>query len=392
MPLARRLAEKSVNRRYDFIIAGGGLAGLSLAYHLIQSDLRERSILIVDPQRKEQNDRTWCFWTDQPTLFDEIVCRSWHQLQFKSADWESVIDLRDYRYKMIRGIDFYRFVQRALSNRENVGFAHARVDRIADDEDGVRVFAGAQMFRGRWAFDSRFDLPQFKPEPSRYHYLQQHFKGWWIETPNECFDPQTATLFDFRTEQKNGVRFFYVLPLSERQALIEYVLLGCAENARELTTYIETVLGIQDYRILAREGGVNPLTDYPLPRRAGKRVMNIGVAGGRVKPTSGYAFTRIQQDSAAIVDSLRRTDAPFDVSTDSPYYRLCDSLMLQLMCRHGAGIPSLFADLFKNNPVERVFRFLDERASPRENLALMASLPPGKFLQAFFRIKMSRRI
>lgn len=33
---------------YDFIIAGGGAAGLSLAYHLMRSPLRERSILIVD--------------------------------------------------------------------------------------------------------------------------------------------------------------------------------------------------------------------------------------------------------------------------------------------------------------------------------------------------------
>ncbi len=392
MPIAGCLAEKSVNRQYDFIIAGGGLAGLSLAYHLIQSNLRDRAILIIEPQRKEQNDRTWCFWTNQPTLFDEIVCRSWNQLQFKSADWEGVIDLRDYRYQMIRGIDFYRLVQRALSNRENVEFAHTRADRIEDDENGVRVFTDTQVFHGRWAFDSRFDLSQFKPDLSRYHYLQQHFKGWWIETPNKSFDPQAATLFDFRTEQKNDVRFFYVLPLSERQALIEYVLLGGAEYDRELTTYMETVLGIQDYRILAREGGVNPLTDCPLPRRAGKRIMTIGVAGGRVKPTSGYAFTRIQQDSAAMVDSLRRTDAPFNVPAGSRYYRLCDSLMLQLMYRHGAGIQSLFADLFKNNPVERVFHFLDERASPRENLALMASLPPGQFLRAFLQTQVLHQI
>jgi lycopene beta-cyclase len=47
---------------YDFILSGGGLAGLSLAYHLINSPLRDRSILIVDKDAKQQNDRTWCFW------------------------------------------------------------------------------------------------------------------------------------------------------------------------------------------------------------------------------------------------------------------------------------------------------------------------------------------
>lgn len=383
-----------MNRPYDFIIGGGGLAGLSLAYHLIQSDLRDRAILIIDPRRKDQNDRTWCFWANQPTRFDEIVCRSWDQLQFKSDDWERVIDLQAYRYKMIRGIDFYRFAQSELAARGNVEFAQECVDRIEDDADGVRVFADSQVYRGKWAFDSRFLPTNFKPNLRRHHSLSQYFQGWWIETPNQAFNSQAATLFDFRTEQENDVRFFYGLPLSERQALIEYVRIGqnAAPSDHELRTYVETVLGLREYRIIAREGGVNPLTDWAFPRRIGKRTMAIGTPGGRIKPTAGYAFMRIQRDSAAIVQSLLQSGNPFAVPSDSRYYRLCDSLMLQLMYRHGAQAKSLFADLFKNNPIERVFHFLDEGASPRENLALMASLPPGLFLQAFFRTQVLHQI
>ncbi len=383
-----------MNRPHDFIIVGGGLAGLGLAYHLIQSHLRDRAILIVDQRRKDQNDRTWCFWANQPTLFDEIVCRSWDQLRFKSEDWESVIDLHDYRYKMIRGIDFYRFVQSELSARGNVEFVQGKVDRVEEDTDGVRVFAENQVYRGEWVFDSRFQLFDFKPNLRRQHSLSQYFKGWWIETPDPSFDPHAATFFDFRTEQENGVCFFYVLPLSERQALVEYVLIGqnAAPSDRELETYVETVLGIREYRIVTREGGVNPLTDYSFPRRTGRRTMTIGTPGGRIKSTSGYAFMRIQQDSAAIVKSLVHDGHPFSVPPDSRYYRLCDSLMLQLMYRQGAQVKSLFTDLFKHNPIGRVFHFLDECASPRENLALMASLPPGLFLQAYFRIKVLRQI
>jgi lycopene beta-cyclase len=57
-------------KSYDIIIAGGGAAGLSLACHLVQSPLRDRRVLIVEQDAKDQNDRTWCFWTDGPTLFD----------------------------------------------------------------------------------------------------------------------------------------------------------------------------------------------------------------------------------------------------------------------------------------------------------------------------------
>ena len=115
-------------KHYDIIIVGGGLAGLSLACHLIRSPLRDRSILIVDRDAKNQNDRTWSFWANRPTLFDGIVHRSWGRLHLAGENFEQIIDLGDYRYQMIRGIDFYRFARQALSARANVEFLQARVD------------------------------------------------------------------------------------------------------------------------------------------------------------------------------------------------------------------------------------------------------------------------
>jgi lycopene beta-cyclase len=159
-----------------------------------------------------------------------------------------------------------------------------------------------------------------------------------------------------------------------------------------LRAYLETTLGIKDYRIVAMEGGTNPLTDQPFPRRVGQRIMSIGILGGRVKPTSGYAFWRIQQDSAAIVRSLLQAEHPFDVPPDSRFYHLCDSLMLQIMDHHGDQIEPIFAALFKNNPIERVLRFLDEAASPWESLSLIATLPPALFLQALFQLKVLGRV
>jgi hypothetical protein len=77
---------------------------------------------------------------------------------------------------------------------------------------------------GKWVFDSRFRLSRLQPDPARYHNLRQHFKGWEIETSNEAFNPQAATFLDFRTPQQGEMRFFYVLPFSERRALVEYVV------------------------------------------------------------------------------------------------------------------------------------------------------------------------
>ena len=382
---------------YDFIIAGGGAAGLSLAHHLAHGPLGDRSILIVDRSAKDRNDRTWCFWTDRPTCFDGIVYRSWDSLRFAAEDFQRTIPLAPYRYQMIRGIDFYRFVQQDLAARPNVEFLQGTVQRIEDHPNKVRVWVDGSEVQGRWAFDSRFDCSRPGPPRPGYHRLLQQFRGYEIETPESRFDPSTPTFLDFRTPQNGHPRFFYLLPLSERRALVEYVacspdplLPGEAEAAFE--GYVGAVLGIDSYQILAREGGVSPMTDQPFPRRIGQSVLTIGVGAGRIKPSTGFAFTRIQQDSAAIVRSLSQTGHPFDLPPDSRRYRLCDSLMLQIMSRHGDQVKRIFAALFENNPIQRVLRFLDEAGSPWESLQLISSLPDPIFLQALLRVGVLRTI
>ncbi|MBI4791136.1 MAG: Lycopene cyclase [Chloroflexi bacterium] len=372
-------------KHYDFIFAGGGLAGLSLAYHLAHSPLRDRSILIVDRDPKDRNDRTWCFWTRRPTLFDAIVQREWSQIDFVGEGFARRIGLGDYRYKMIRGLDFYRHVRQEMGARPNIVFAQGHVERVEDSAEGAQVWIAGEPVSAAWVFDSRFDAKNFVPNPARCRCLTQHFKGWEIETASDAFEPTAATLLDFRTPQKNATRFFYVLSFSRRRALIEYVTTRADRYDDALEEYIKKGLGIGDYKIVATEGGVNPMSAYVFPRRAGARIMNIGTRGGQIKPSTGYAFLRIQQDSAAIVQSLLTRGHPFDVPAPSRRYRLYDTLMLDVMQRHGDQIESLFSALFKSNPIARVLRFLDEEGTLAENAQLIASLPPQLFLQALFR-------
>jgi lycopene beta-cyclase len=374
---------------YDYIIAGGGAAGLSLAYQLINSPLRDRTILLIDKGAKQQNDRTWAFWTDEPTLFEPIVYRSWDQLQLADDDSAQLIDLKGYRYQVIRGIDFYHFVHAALAERPNVTLLQGTVEQIVDGEERAQVIVDGQPHTGAWVFDSVF-RPAELDEDARHQHLQLHFKGWEIETAADAFNPAAATLMDFRTPQERETRFFYVLPFSPRRALVEFTVFSDdrfshAEYAEALRDYLAEVLGISDYRIVDEEQGVIPATDQPFPRRAGRRVMTIGTKGGRVKPSTGYAFIRIQRDSAAIVRSLLEQGHPFDVPEDSQRYRLLDSVMLEMMDHYGDQLKPIFTAMFERNPIDRIFRFLDEEGTPVENLQLIATLPPALFIQAAFQ-------
>jgi lycopene beta-cyclase len=320
-----------VAERYDFVIAGGGLSGLSLAYHLAHSPLGDKSILIVDQSPKSQNDRTWGFWSDRPTPFEAIVDRSWSRLRFITPGLERVADLGAYRYKVIRGLDFYNFVRDDLAARDNITFKRGRVRRIEDGPEEAHVVIDDQTVGAKWVFDSCYGRADTQTDPSRYHHLNLHFAGWEIQTDEPAFDPDVATLMDFRAPQEGETRFFYLLPFDERQALVEYTIfskavLGRGDNEEALRRYIKEQLGIETYEVVRREKGNIPITDQPFPRQLGRRVMSVGARAGRIKPTTGYAFTRIQADSAAIVDSLFRVSHPFDVPVDSYRYRLCDSI------------------------------------------------------------------
>jgi lycopene beta-cyclase len=370
---------------YDFIIAGGGVSGLSLAYHLAHSPLNARSILIVEQDSRNKKDHALSFWSNHSTPFDRVILRSWDQLQIRCEDLEMSIDLGGYRYHTLRSADYTRFIAQDLEGCTNVEFLEGTIDQIEDGEACARVKVNGHLVTGQWAFDSRFQLAEFSPDPTRYCSLRQHFVGWEIETSQAVFNPKTATLFDWRVPQQHELRFFYVLPYSERHALVEYVLLSPDHWEETLRGYIENTLGIRDYRILAKEGGVTLLSDYPFPRPAGRRVMAIGIPGGRVKPSAGYAFMRIQRDSAAIVSSLLKTGRPFDIPADRGFYRFCDAALLQIMQQHGDDVKPIYKALFKNNPIERVLHFLDETASPGEALALMLSLPLHLLWEALFQ-------
>ncbi len=216
--------------KYDFAILGGGAAGLSLALQLVRSPLEQKSILIIDKEAKNTNDRTWCFWTDQPNLLDAITYHTWPKLRFMSQSLDRTWELDPFRYQMVRGLDFYNFAHAELQ-KHNVTFMKG-VGEFQDGSDSTKVSVDGRSFEAAWVFDSR-PLPSDLAENSgRYNYLKQHFTGWLIEADVPTFDPLTITLFDLRTPQRGGLTFFYILPFSETRALVEYTLFSAIPVTR----------------------------------------------------------------------------------------------------------------------------------------------------------------
>lgn len=363
----------------------------------LQKAFPSASILILDRQPKLANDRTWCFWSVDPSPYPQATFRTWKRLAFFGEGFSQVFDLAPYHYYLIRGLDFYRHTQTLLRQSPRVTFAYGGITSISENEGAGIVSMDGQEYSADWVFSSLYEPGKYPPQPHRYHYLKQHFRGWEIESETDIFNPDLPTLFDFRTPQNGKMRFIYTLPFDRRRALIEYTLfspdiLEDHEYDCALRDYIRTYLGTEEYQIHAVENGIIPMTDQPFPRQLGKRILAIGTLGGRVKPSSGYAFLRIQKDSDAIVASLAKHGHPFDLPPTPARYRLFDSIMLQVMQHNGGKMSSIFTQLFQHNPVQRIFAFLDESAPFSQDLRVLASLQPYPFLRALFRLKVLRKI
>ncbi len=370
-------------KRYDYIIAGAGCAGLSLLCRMIVSGaFRDKKILLIDKEISRSNDRTWCFWEKGAGLFDQIVFRKWSRLQFHSEAVSVSMDISPYEYKMIRGIDFYDHCFRIIASEPGVERMYGETTAVREEGSKAVVEVNGEVYEASYVFNS---IPGPATQQPGRHYLVQHFKGWRIETAAPAFDAGTAALMDFRTDQQYGPCFIYLLPFNEREAMVECTfftkdLVPEDVYTRHLREYLARFYARHTYVIHEEEYGVIPMTNHSYPRSQ-RRVIPIGTAAGWTKPSTGYTFQFIQRYTEQLVKSLMQ-QKPIRAFRPPARFAFYDSVMLAVLVRNQLQAPEIFAELFKNNHPVSVLRFLENRSSLAEEFRIINSLPKGPFLKA----------
>jgi len=368
---------------YNYIITGAGCSGLSLLLRILkQPELRDKSILLVDKSPKNNNDRTWCFWENKPGFFEPIVFHQWNNLNFYSPSVERTIPINPFVYKMIRGIDFYEYCFTEIARHANVTVEYAEVNAVGNEYETAFIEVNNNRIYCDYIFNSIL-FKKIEADKGKF-LLLQHFKGWNIKTSTPTFDPDTATLMDFRTSQQHGATFFYVMPVSKTEALVEYTLFSPAlllqeEYDNQLKHYISNTLHIRDYTIEHSEFGVIPMTNNKFTYI--DRIINIGTAGGSVKPSSGYAFQFIQKQTQTIATRLVSGQDLHQNATKRKfaYY---DSVFLNVLSSHPQRGAEFFSKIFSSNKPETIFRFLDNESTLREDLQIIKSLSSFAFVKA----------
>lgn len=370
------------------VIVGGGASGLSLAHHLTATGSATVTLVEAPDGPRRPPERTWCYWERGTGDFAEAVSASWSRLRVHGTDGRTItVDPSPLRYRMLRSTAFEQLVHARLARSPGSRVLRATADTVHDTADGAEVRCTTSdgrtlTLRARQVFDSR---PLRSLPPARTQ-LMQHFRGWFVRTEADRFDPAVADLMDFRVPQpRHGLAFGYTLPLAPGRALVEYTEFSRAPLTTTvyeaaLSHYCRDILGLGAFTVESAEQGVIPMTDARFPRRTGSSVFRIGTAGGATRPATGYTFAAVQRQSRAIAAALRDGRA----SVPAPHGRRAlamDAVLLRALDTGRIDGPGFFTGLFRRVPPERLLRFLDGDTSLSEEWGIGLRTPVGPMLR-----------
>jgi lycopene beta-cyclase len=106
--------------KYDYIICGAGASGLLLSNSMINDDFfNDKKILIIEKDKKNENDKTFGFWENKKSLLDELVFKEWEYAEFKDSSFHNSFRLEPFKYKMIKSSKFYSHIRKKISKASN---------------------------------------------------------------------------------------------------------------------------------------------------------------------------------------------------------------------------------------------------------------------------------
>ncbi|MDA7686079.1 lycopene cyclase family protein [Candidatus Pelagibacter sp.] len=353
-------------REFDYIIIGGGCAGLSLAYELeIHEKFKNKTLAIIEPRNDYIRDKTWSFWKVAAHNFEDCVKHSWSNFSVNIPNQTKYIKCDNFPYQSIDSGLFYQKIINTLKKNTNIHFLK-NINEISNENSFV--------------FNSVSDVSDSKND------LWQHFSGIEIETNKDVFDDQIFNLMDFDCEQKDSVHFFYTLPFSKKNALIETTWISDLNHPSnqdysiQLEDYIKNNLKIKNYEIKFKETGAIPLFHPQNIKKINQ--MEIGTAGGMTRLSTGYTFMNIQNQSKYIRENFENIQKVNNFTLNSKY-KFLDNIFLKVLKKNSEKMPEIFFKMFNCSP-STVINFLSNKSNIYEDFSIILKMPKRVFLKELF--------
>lgn len=362
-------------QKYEIIIAGGGLAGRSLAYFLSREpQLTGARILLIDGARNQYPHRSLIYWHNEDFPLPLISAATFASLAVDAEPAPRVLPLERHRLCLTSSRTVFHCLDDVIDANDRITRLDADISRIRSHKESVEVtLSDGRRFAAPYCFDSTFYPLGIKAPLLMSGEIRR------VRTPHPSFDPSVATFLDFRSGEKAPVHFHCVLPVSTREVFLEVTRItpeghdDSEFSFEEATaTYLREVWGVNDFSLLSLARGRIPLGIRSRSRH-GRHVL-IGTPSGAVKATTGYGFTRILRQTEHIASSLASTGSP-DALQPSRRFRWYDKPVLK-MWKHNPQDAVLFMKAaFSAGDADLVLDFLDERTTLEQERGLLGTMP-----------------
>ena len=370
------------------VILGAGLSGLSLADALLDRGW-SGPIVLIDRREAWGDDRTWCTWLTGPLRHAGLSAHRWSAWRMVRDGEELVTRSARHPYIHIAAATLYERVLARLDAHPGVEVRTGeRVLGVETAGERPVVRTSRETIEAELVVDALGAASPLAPARPRTE-IWQRFLGCEVETDGNVFDPTTATLMDFRAAGPAGVDFLYVLPFTRSRALVEHTSIGRGgpgAGARQaaLGDELERLTGGRAWTRLREERGAIPMTAASFPLTHGPRTLVVGGAAGAIRPSSGYAFTRIQRHVEAIADAIA-TGAQAPRGVTPARLALLDRAFLAALAGAQDGGESLFWALGRGVGGDAFARFMTDASSPLDEARIVAALPPLPMVAAGVR-------
>lgn len=377
---------------FDLVILGGGCAGLSLSMALEAHGKSKLRTLVIESRGVYQNDRTWCFWSDPAKILPYKIQHRWQTMRVSNGGRSVALNCGSTPYNMLAGEHFYATALASIDRQPNITLRMGTsVNSEPNFAEGVwTISTNAGSVTARAIVDTR---PPRSVEMGGAT-LWQSFYGLEIECKAAVFDATSLDLMNFLDPDPRHVPFVYVLPVSPTRALVELTVfgaqpLGCSELSSQLEAAIGKLVGDSPYETVRSEHGILPMGLNDAPRALHSSYARVGIMAGGARPSTGYAFQRIESWAQECASSLARHGRPTPHRPDPLPLRLMDRIFLEVLRTHPIQGGAIFFSLFGSAEPARVIRFLSGRGGVVDSLAVIAAVPFTPFIRAAFKL-MSR--
>ena len=381
---------------FDIVIVGGGLSGLALAAELAQAEFSKLRVLVLEQRHSYVRDRTWSYWKTPRSAahrYSHLERQRWTQWRVRQGERLQQQGAPAANnagnaacYCTLDSDVFYSSAMHPISQSGHVqlrlGISVRQI--TGGDTPSVETSDGEVIHAG-WVFDAR------PPVQNNANRLVQQFVGCEIKTEIDVFDPAAVELMHFHPSVA-GLHFFYMLPYSPRNALVETTWVSRASHKpdfdAELHQFIASSVGLAAYEVVYEEKGslnLNQGLNHTTQNNA-LHVAPLGRGAGTLRASTGYAFLETLEHVEKIAISLRSYGSMGEMKNWVPtaFKRRAldewmDEVFLKVLERDWSKSPWYFMQLFERLDAATMVAFLSGKANWRQRLLVAGALPALPF-------------